>query len=269
MGALQFMPSSYRRYAVSDASTRPRAICGTTGATSSRASPTTCTSTAGSRRAGAGRGQLGRSRRTSTPPEHLALNETLGACAPAASTSTRRCRTTRRRCCSARQQQDGLGYRVGFHNFYVITRYNSSPLYAMAVHDLAQAIAQQHRAGGRALSTRACCAPRWPPLAGLPLRCCCWPAAPRAPRTAPRRPRAAARAASRRRPSPAHPRCRCRAIEPRSAYGNPPFYEVAGHRYIVLRQRRGLRRARRGLLVRPGLSWLQHLERRAATTCSP
>jgi membrane-bound lytic murein transglycosylase B len=35
----------------------------------------------------------------------------------------------------------GVDYRVGFRNFYVITRYNRSPLYAMAVNDLAQAIA--------------------------------------------------------------------------------------------------------------------------------
>ena len=41
------------------------------------------------------------------------------------------------------EQRDGPAYRVGFHNFYVITRYNASPRYAMAVYDLAQAILQR------------------------------------------------------------------------------------------------------------------------------
>jgi len=38
----------------------------------------------------------------------------------------------------------GSEYRVGFANFYAITRYNRSPLYASAVNDLAESIAVAH-----------------------------------------------------------------------------------------------------------------------------
>jgi membrane-bound lytic murein transglycosylase B len=38
------------------------------------------------------------------------------------------------------QGKTGPEYRVGFNNFYVITRYNRSTMYAMAVHDLGQAV---------------------------------------------------------------------------------------------------------------------------------
>jgi membrane-bound lytic murein transglycosylase B len=43
------------------------------------------------------------------------------------------------------EQEDGPAYRVGFRNFHVITRYNRSARYAMAVHDLASAIAERVR----------------------------------------------------------------------------------------------------------------------------
>jgi membrane-bound lytic murein transglycosylase B len=43
------------------------------------------------------------------------------------------------------QLSDSTIWRVGFTNFYAITRYNRSALYAMAVNDLAQAIATRYR----------------------------------------------------------------------------------------------------------------------------
>ncbi len=42
--------------------------------------------------------------------------------------------------------EDGLEYWLGFNNFYVITRYNRSPMYALAVHQLAQALFARHQA---------------------------------------------------------------------------------------------------------------------------
>jgi membrane-bound lytic murein transglycosylase B len=46
--------------------------------------------------------------------------------------------------------EQGMAWRIGFQNFHVITRYNRSALYAMAVNDLAEAIAQRVQATSRA-----------------------------------------------------------------------------------------------------------------------
>jgi peptidoglycan lytic transglycosylase B len=50
------------------------------------------------------------------------------------------------------EQQSGTSYRVGFKNFEVITRYNHSVRYAMAVHDLATTIADRVAANSPARS---------------------------------------------------------------------------------------------------------------------
>ena len=47
------------------------------------------------------------------------------------------------------QGKNGPEYRVGFQNFYVVTRYNRSLLYSMAVHDLGQAVQATARAAKR------------------------------------------------------------------------------------------------------------------------
>jgi membrane-bound lytic murein transglycosylase B len=47
------------------------------------------------------------------------------------------------------QGKDGPVYRVGFTNFYALTRYNRSPMYAMAVHDLGDAVANFMRDAAR------------------------------------------------------------------------------------------------------------------------
>lgn len=51
----------------------------------------------------------------------------------------------------ALESGSGNEYWIGLRNFYVITRYNRSPLYAMAVLQLAQAIRQAHRVGAAGL----------------------------------------------------------------------------------------------------------------------
>jgi membrane-bound lytic murein transglycosylase B len=43
----------------------------------------------------------------------------------------------------AADEPDGVHWRVGYNNFYAVTRYNHSALYAMAVYELAAALKQQ------------------------------------------------------------------------------------------------------------------------------
>ncbi len=49
----------------------------------------------------------------------------------------------------ALEQQDGTEYWLGYRNFYAITRYNHSRMYAMAVHQLAEAISRRMEQAAR------------------------------------------------------------------------------------------------------------------------
>ncbi len=142
MGALQFMPSSYRKFAVSEDRSPHRDLWGDWG--------DIFASTANYlHRAGWQYGSpvLAEARlpadQSLTPPDHLALNDTLGALRERGLSVSSSLPDDTPAVLLAAPQQDAMGYRVGFQNFYVITRYNSSPLYAMAVHDLAQALKLQ------------------------------------------------------------------------------------------------------------------------------
>ena len=182
-----------------------------------------------------------------------------------------------------------MRWRVGYGNFYAITRYNHSALYAMAVYELAAAVKQQVLSSDAQRASR----PGLHRPRPLPPHALAAGSAPpgttregpssRLARTRPRgglewlRQRAAAcrRAAphgaspSAERPSagaPAHlldvPDAIPRA-EPRAFYGNPASYEVFGKRYYVMDSERRLRGARRGLLVWAGFPQRAHLRARA------
>jgi membrane-bound lytic murein transglycosylase B len=144
MGAGQFMPSSYRRYAVDGSADRQRNLFADwddiiasvanyfqkngwvaggpvlTDAVLQPDAPVTA------------------------DPGNLSLNETIaGLEAKGVDFDHARQPATTPVLLVPAEQQTGPAYRVGFKNFEVITRYNRSVRYAMAVHDLAASIQQR------------------------------------------------------------------------------------------------------------------------------
>jgi membrane-bound lytic murein transglycosylase B len=142
MGALQFMPSSYRKFAVSEQHAAHRDLWGDWG--DIFASTANYLHQSGWQY---GAPVLAEAQLPAelglVPPEHMSLNDTLGDLRTRGMTVASELPDDTPALLLAAPQQDAFGYRVGFKNFYVITRYNNSPLYAMAVYDLAQAIVQQ------------------------------------------------------------------------------------------------------------------------------
>jgi membrane-bound lytic murein transglycosylase B len=139
MGAAQFMPSSFQSYAVDESGTGHRDLW--TDWADIFGSVANYLAQHGWEY---GQPVLAEAQLGSAPepaaPAGTSLNETLGALR-ARGMQVASLQDDATPCLTiAAPLSNGMSYRVGFRNFYVITRYNHSPLYAMAVHDLAQAL---------------------------------------------------------------------------------------------------------------------------------
>jgi membrane-bound lytic murein transglycosylase B len=143
MGAPQFMPSNYRRYAV-DADADGRIdlwndwpdVCASVGNYLKEhgwnaGEPVLGEATVAPEKAGEldGRKLVLSETVASLTAKGVTFDSPLPADAPAL--------------LIAADESDGVHWRVGYNNFYVITRYNHSALYAMAVYELATAVKQR------------------------------------------------------------------------------------------------------------------------------
>ena len=143
MGAPQFMPSNYRRYAIdADADGRIdlwsdwRDVCASVG------------NYLKEHGWNAGEPVLGEA---TVPPEKagdldgrkLILSETVASLNAKGVSFESALPAETPTILIAADEADGVHWRVGYNNFYVITRYNHSALYAMAVYELATAVKQR------------------------------------------------------------------------------------------------------------------------------
>ena len=143
MGAPQFMPSNYRRYAV-DADANGHIDLWTDW-------PDVCASVGNYlKEHGWNAGEPVLAEATVQPEKaadldgrKLALSETVASLNAKGVSFEAALPAEAPAILIAADESDGVHWRVGYNNFYVITRYNHSPLYAMAVYELAAAVKQR------------------------------------------------------------------------------------------------------------------------------
>jgi membrane-bound lytic murein transglycosylase B len=143
MGAPQFMPSNYRRYAV-DADANGRIDLWNDW-------PDVCASVGNYlKEHGWNAGEPVLEEATVLPEKpddldgrKLALSETVGSLAAKGVSFDAELPPDAPAILIAADEPDGVHWRVGYNNFFVITRYNHSALYAMAVYELAAAVKQR------------------------------------------------------------------------------------------------------------------------------
>jgi membrane-bound lytic murein transglycosylase B len=142
MGVAQFMPSSYRQYAVNKDGAKARDLWHDWG--DIFGSVAHYLSSFGWQYGGS---VLTDARYTKAEvpelPATVALTDTLGALRARGFVTDYGAAPDTPALLVGAPLATGMSYRIGFRNFYVITRYNRSPLYAMAVSDLADAIRQR------------------------------------------------------------------------------------------------------------------------------
>ena len=143
MGVPQFMPSVYRHYAVDASGDAHRDLWGNWDDIFASVANYL-------REYGWTPGALVLSETTIEPdanfqiePKNLTLNDTVGSLAGHGVRLVSEQPPETPALLISAEQADGPAYRVGFHNFYVLTRYNNSARYAMAVYELAQALDQR------------------------------------------------------------------------------------------------------------------------------
>lgn len=143
MGAPQFMPSNYRRYAV-DADANGRIDLWNDW-------PDVCASVGNYlKEHGWNAGEPVLEEATVLPEKaadldgrKLALSETVGSLAAKGVSFDTPLPPDAPAILIAADEPDGVHWRVGYNNFFVITRYNHSALYAMAVYELAAAVKER------------------------------------------------------------------------------------------------------------------------------